>query len=211
MLASINVGSQFGEAYHDGSLIYLGFFSDLDGGARDALSADGVSFGRPVSSPPTPVPTETPAETPTAEGNGGEDAGEAAAITATPTPLPTIAPIRTGGGASSVTIAGAGTFDLDERALFHLHRTADGGYQLIVLAGNAQELAAAIELLLTGGMQDCLITAQTALCSISEIVQPSPTATLTPTETFTPPPFLSETPGDTPTPGTPPPNPIPPD
>jgi len=82
-----------------------------------------------------------------------------------------------GGNASftEVTLEDIGSFDLKDTALFHLYQDREGAYQLYILSDTSSRLKGAITMLLDKGLDECLVTDNTAFC------EPEIPATDTPT------------------------------
>lgn len=93
-----------------------------------------------------------------------------------------------------VTLKDVGSLELKGTALFHLHQTKDGDYQLYILAETADWLKGAIELLIEEGPAECLVSPNTAFCEPDIDATETPTPTPKPTSTPTPTPTLEETP-----------------
>jgi hypothetical protein len=85
---------------------------------------------------------------------------------------------------NGIGIADVGELSATGSVLFHLHRGADGAYQLIVLGEDARSLRNGLQVLLDGRLAECLLQARTALCMPGVLATPSPTPT--PSETVTP-------------------------
>jgi len=78
-------------------------------------------------------------------------------------------------GTSDLTIEDIGDFSRPDSALFYLHRTDDGVYQLYILADSQESIADGITILLEGRLSECLLSPTTALCRSAMLATPTPT------------------------------------
>ncbi|MGD8456925.1 MAG: DUF4350 domain-containing protein [Anaerolineales bacterium] len=117
-----------------------------------------------------------------------------------------------GGGSSfsEVTLEDIGSFDIKNTALFHLYQDRNGVYQLYVLSDSSSRLKGAIQMLLDEGseegLEECLITDNTAFCEpeIPATDTPTPKPSNTPKNSTTPEGTETEEPVGTPSPSVPP-------
>jgi hypothetical protein len=95
-------------------------------------------------------------------------------------------------------VSGIGNLTRSGSALFHLHRSEAGVYQLFILVDGQKPLQDGLPLLLDGDLAACLLQPKTALCTPAILATPSPTpspsATPTPDGTRTATPDGSGTP-----------------
>lgn len=112
-----------------------------------------------------------------------------------------------------VVVSEIGGLERAGSALFHLHLSEAGMYQLFILVDGNEALRRGLKLLLDGELSDCLLQPDTALCTPASLATPTPTPTPTntpaptfdgtgtPAESETPTPTPEQTQAVTPTPG----------
>jgi hypothetical protein len=76
-----------------------------------------------------------------------------------------------GPGDGQIVIEGLGSLERGAATFFHLHDGGNGTYQLYVLAPDAEILAAGLELLAVGGLDECQVDPNTAICG-AEVERP---------------------------------------
>jgi cell division septation protein DedD len=91
-----------------------------------------------------------------------------------------------------ITVNDIGSLERGGSVLFHLHVSEAGVYQLFILSDGNQALRRGLALLLEGGLGECLLQPDTALCTPATFATPTPSPT--PTETASPTSDGSETP-----------------
>jgi hypothetical protein len=82
-----------------------------------------------------------------------------------------------GPGGGQINIEGLGSLERGGATFFHLHDGENGTYQLYVLAPDAEILAAGLELLTAGGLDECQVDPNTAICG-AEVERPEEAATV---------------------------------
>ncbi len=96
--------------------------------------------------------------------------------------------VRVSSVGSTINLRDVGELERSGSVLFQLHALEDSGYQLYILADNAEALERGITILLEDGLEACMLRPGTAFCAADTLAPPtpSPTPTRTPFATTTP-------------------------